>query len=424
MRSWRNSAGLALFCAACALTPSCHPLYSTPGATSPQEKPPANALSLAVGDSLDVTVPKLHDPEVPIALSGMTDAGYYLVTIDGTPSCVDATLRDSYALDAKVVPFISGRDAEHTYLVVEQPPSPPVWLLLFPGAPADQQVTVTVSVGFLYGPVQGSHSPSDQPGALATDGSETSGVFAEFATDSCVFFTAADLTAGQLYRVTAVTKNDTGFVSLAHTEIDATPSQKDATFRTFSRMSAATSVTYFSSAAGISPFAAKIVLVGTFASSYTVSLAPETKQILPDAFEDDGGPISATLDAITDNGTDASFSSGQHTLITADQDWLRFSPVAGTTYHIGFRLDDAVGAIDAAITPIASLQAVLVGPNGASPESQAESISFYAIGESSLDKEHYLSWTAPNPAGAEYFIRVISDGLPLSYTVLVDAIRP
>jgi hypothetical protein len=82
-----------------------------------------------------------------------------------------------------------------------------------------------------------------------------------------------------------------------------------------------------------------IFVRGSTGIRYDISLETESKDFASDAFEPDNGPISGTMETITDTGTSPMLSQ-THTWVNGESDWIEFIPKPDESYGIRLVLED------------------------------------------------------------------------------------
>jgi hypothetical protein len=170
----------------------------------------------------------------------------------------------------------------------------------------------------------------------------------------------------------------------------------------------------------LDPLQTVFELEGVTGISYAILLEEELKDFTDDGFEPDNGPISPSPETITDTGWDQ-FEGSSHTILEDypedDVDWIKFTPLADTTYRTYIILQDAWYDLQTQDDFRIWFDIELVRPNGYERE---EDYDFYfdQVPINPVESVSYLYWYNSGDLIGEWFLR-ISSGSCCQYAVKI-----
>jgi hypothetical protein len=154
--------------------------------------------------------------------------------------------------------------------------------------------------------------------------------------------------------------------------------------------------------------------------SYHLLVQEELETFTPDTFEPDNGPISDTMEIISDTGWD--FYEGQsHTFTCAETDWISFTPEADSSYIIYIILEDTWYDEGTADGFSLRLEGELIRQNGYERETHRY-FSFTQIPKTPVKSSSYLTLGNSGDSPDPWFIKIINkeSSICLEYSIRIE----
>ncbi|MBN2533988.1 MAG: hypothetical protein JXB88_13955 [Spirochaetales bacterium] len=162
---------------------------------------------------------------------------------------------------------------------------------------------------------------------------------------------------------------------------------------------------------------------GYTGTSYEITAQTETKTFTPDIFEPDNGPVSGSMETITDTGW-IQYQGESHTLINSETDWISFLPSTGCTYKIYIILEDTWYDSEIEEDFDVHLIATSIKPNGYESEKSTH-YDFTRIPDTPVKSFDYLSWANSGEVTNPWFIKINNaESRPcLQYSLQIEKIN-
>lgn len=242
-----------------------------------------------------------------------------------------------------------------------------------------------------------------------------SGIFSRLIENSVDKFEITGLVPGNIYKLSI----DYDFSQCLLNQYNNYPWFYDSNFKIFNRFNNDNRVVYFFSI--IENSSPLVHIIGDIGTEYNILVTEELKTFGDDAYEPDGGPLSASLELLTPDT-----ESDMHTFIDDDVDWFRFTPDQTGNYKVSLTLLGTYYDIDTEEEFYLYTNIDIIKPNGDEIEDSLQ-YGFTQTPElGPVVSTDNIIWEVEDLAQGDWYIRLSGNGSyydysnRFQYTILIE----